>query len=57
MKILQEKGLPLPVLYSYDAFLYEFDETEVDTIKKIKSVLESFGFPVKADWGTDYGKL
>ena len=29
----------------------------IDTIKKIKSVLESFGFPVKADWGTDYGKL
>ena len=57
MEKLRKLQLPLPILYSYDAFLYEFDETEVDTIKKIKSVLESFGFPVKADWGTDYGKL
>ena len=54
---LKEKGLPLPILYTYDSFLFEFDESEVETIKKIKSVLESFGFPVKADWGSDYGKV
>jgi hypothetical protein len=54
---LKENDLPLPILYSYDAFLYEFDETEVDTIKKIKAVLESYGFPVKADWGNDYSKV
>ena len=57
MSKLKKEGLPLPVLYSYDAFLYEFDDSEVETIKKVKAVLESYGFPIKADWGTDYGKL
>jgi len=57
MKLLKGEGLPLPILYTYDSFLFEFDDSEVDTIKRIKSVLESFGFPVKAEWGTDYGKL
>ena len=54
---LKEKGLPLPILYTYDSFLFEFDDSEVETIKKIKSVLESYGFPVKADWGKNYGKV
>ena len=54
---LKEKGLPLPILYTYDSFLFEFDDSEVETIKLIKSVLESYGFPVKADWGSDYGKV
>jgi len=54
---LKENDLPLPILYTYDSFLFQFDESEVDTIKKIKSVLESYGFPVKADWGSDYGKV
>ena len=54
---LKEKGLPLPILYTYDSFLFEFDDSEVETIKLVKSVLESYGFPVKADWGSDYGKV
>ena len=54
---LKENDLPLPILYTYDSFLFEFDESEVDTIKKIKSVLESYGFPVKADWGKNYGEV
>ena len=57
MDKLRKLQLPLPILYSYDAFLYEFDETEVDTIKLIKSVLESYGFPVKAEWGNHYGEV
>jgi len=57
MKKLKENDLPLPILYTYDSFLFEFDNSEVDTIKKVKSVLESFGFPVKADWGKDYSKI
>ena len=57
MKKLKENDLPLPILYTYDSFLFEFDDSEVDTIKKVKSVLESFGFPVKADWGSDYSKI
>jgi hypothetical protein len=54
---LKKLQLPLPILYTYDSFLFEFDESEVETIKLIKSVLESYGFPVKADWGSDYGKV
>lgn len=54
---LKKLQLPLPILYTYDSFLFEFDDSEVETIKKVKSVLESYGFPVKADWGSDYGKV
>ena len=54
---LKKLQLPLPILYTYDSFLFEFDDSEVETIKLIKSVLESYGFPVKADWGSDYGKV
>jgi hypothetical protein len=57
MKKLKENDLPLPILYVYDSFLFEFDDSEVDTIKRIKSVLESFGFPVHASWGSDYSKV
>ena len=57
MKKLAEENLPLPILYTYDSFLFEFDDSEVGTIKKVKSVLENFGFPVKADWGSDYSKI
>ena len=57
MDKLKKEGLPLPILYTYDSFLFEFDNSEVETIKKIKSVLESYGFPVKADWGKDYSKI
>ena len=57
MDKLKKEGLPLPILYTYDSFLFEFDDSEVETIKKVKSVLESYGFPIKADWGSDYGKV
>jgi hypothetical protein len=57
MKKLKENNLPLPILYTYDSFLFEFDNTEIETIKGVKSVLESFGFPVKPSWGSDYSKL
>jgi len=57
MKKLKENDLPLPILYTYDSFLFEFDNTEIETIKRVKSVLESFGFPVKPSWGKTYGEL
>lgn len=57
MKKLKEESLPLPILYTYDSFLFEFDNSEIDTIKKVKAVLESFGFPIKASWGMDYSKI
>lgn len=54
---LKKLQLPLPILYTYDSFLFEFDDSEVETIKLVKSVLESYGFPVKADWGKNYGEV
>ena len=57
MEKLRKERLPLPILYTYDSFLFEFDDSEVETIKKVKSVLESFGFPIKADWGNNYGEV
>ena len=57
MKRLKDIGLPLPILYTYDSFLYSFDDSEIKIIKEVKTVLESYGFPIKAEWGTDYGKL
>jgi hypothetical protein len=57
MKKLKEKDLPLPLLYTYDSFLFQFDATEVGIIKEVKSVLESFGFPIKPSWGMDYSKV
>ena len=57
MKKLKEGRLPLPLLYTYDSFLFQFDSSEVDVIKEVKSVLESFGFPIKASWGMDYSKV
>ena len=57
MDKLRKSKLPLPILYTYDSFLFEFDDSEVETIKKVKSVLESYGFPVKADWGKNYGEI
>ena len=57
MDKLKKENLPLPILYTYDSFLFEFDDSEVDTIKKVKAVLETFGFPIKADWGSDYSKV
>ena len=44
---LKKLQLPLPILYTYDSFLFEFDDSDVEEIKLVKSVLESYGFPVK----------
>ena len=57
MSKLKKEGLPLPILYTYDSFLFEFDDSQIEIIKKVKTVLESFGFPIKASWGSDYGKV
>lgn len=55
---LKENGLPLPILYTYDSFLFDYPmDSDISLAKEIKSVLESFGFPIKASWGTDYSKV
>lgn len=55
---LKENNLPLPMLYTYDSFLFDYPlNSDISLAKEIKSVLESFGFPIKASWGTDYSKV
>ena len=45
-------------LYTYDSFLFDVP-TDVDKglIRGLKEIIEGSGFPVKASWGLDYGKL
>jgi hypothetical protein len=55
---LKASDLPLPVLYLYDSFLFEYPlNWGMESAKGIKIVLESFGFPIKASWGMDYSKI
>ena len=57
MKKLKDNDLPLPILYTYDSFLFEFSAEEKEIVKGVKSVLESYGFPTKASYGDDYSEL
>ena len=45
-------------LYTYDSFLFDVP-TDIDKglIRGLKEIIEGSGFPVKASWGLDYGKL
>ena len=45
-------------LYTYDSFLFSFPlDTPKEHALKLKKIVESNGFPIKASWGTDYSKL
>ncbi|MEY4334724.1 MAG: hypothetical protein RLZZ196_3474, partial [Bacteroidota bacterium] len=45
-------------LYTYDSFLFDVPEnTDKDTIKGLKDIIEDGGFPIKASWGKTYGNL
>ena len=45
-------------LYTYDSFLFSFPlDTPKEHASKLKEIIESFGFPINADWGTDYSKI
>jgi hypothetical protein len=58
LKKLKISGMELPILYTYDSFLFEYHLSwDMERAKEIKSVLESFGFPIKASWGMDYSKI
>lgn len=55
---LKSKGYTLPLLYTYDSFLFEYGVEEgTERAKELKQELEYFGFPVKATWGMDYSKV
>ena len=45
-------------LYTYDSFLFSYpSDTPKEHALKLKEIVESFGFPINADWGTDYSKI
>jgi hypothetical protein len=45
-------------LYTYDSFLFDVPvDVDKDTIKGLKEIIVDGGFPIKASWGLDYGKL
>lgn len=46
------------VLYTYDSFLFDYPaDCDTSIAKRIKEIVESRGFPIKASWGSDYGKV
>lgn len=48
----------LPVLYTYDSILFDSDKnTDISVLKKIKSVLEYGGFPMKIEVGNNYNEM
>ena len=45
-------------LYVYDSFLFDVPiDVDPNMIKDLKDIIEEGGFPIKANWGLDYGKL
>ena len=45
-------------LYTYDSFLFDVPvDVDKNMIKGLKEIIEDGGFPIKASWGLDYGKL
>ncbi len=58
IKKLYDNDINSLVLYSYDAFLFDFAYNEdVEDANKIKDIIESNGFPVHVSWGSDYSKV
>ena len=57
MNKLKENNLPLPILYTYDSFLFEFAELKTYRNQRDKSYLLSIGYPSEEDWGSDYSKI
>jgi len=58
LKGLMDKNLPLPLLYTYDSFLFDYGgDWGTEKAMEIKSVLESFGFPTKVSWGRNYSQV
>lgn len=46
------------VLYTYDSFLLDCPLSgDIECLRDVKGIIERNGFPVKADWGENYGKF
>ena len=45
-------------LYVYDSFLFDYPiDAGTEWAKGLKEIIESGGFPIKASWGENYGKV
>ena len=53
IKVLRDKNTKL-VLYTYDAFLFDLDNTEKDILEQIKNIFNQRGLNVKFSYGSDY---
>jgi hypothetical protein len=53
IKVLRDKNTKL-VLYTYDAFLFDSDNTEKDILEQIKNIFSQRGLNVKFSYGSDY---
>jgi hypothetical protein len=57
LEFIEQTDIEL-TLYTYDSFLFSFPlDAPKEHAKKLKELIEEGGFPIKASWGTDYGKL
>src|SRR6056300_629356 len=53
LEFIQQTDIEL-TLYTYDSFLFSFPlDTAKEHALKLKEIVESNGFPIKASWGTD----
>jgi hypothetical protein len=59
MEILRKLDTSVKMrLYTYDSFLFDYPLNEsTDIAKRLKSIVESNGFPIKASWGKTYENL
>ena len=55
-KILRGKNTKL-VLYVYDSFLFDVDESEIDTIEQIKQVFKDKKLQIKIKKGKNYNDI
>ena len=53
LKLLRGKKTKL-VLYTYDAFLFDYSKEDKETLKEIKNVIKSFKLSAKISYGNSY---
>ena len=42
------------VLYTYDSFLFDFNESEVGLIEEIKQIIKNYKLQIKESYGSNY---
>jgi hypothetical protein len=55
-RIMDEK-LPIPIMYSYDSFMWELDAGDTVTAHNLRKIVDGLGIPTKASWGMTYDDL